>query len=106
MKKTVLLPNQIKKSNLSQNLVEIEMIQILTKKTILLSLRNQNTLILKYQGIKWDENSLGGGMIGLILVLLIVMKMMMKNLVEGKNDQLPKETKKRRNQILKKSLIA
>ena len=45
-------------------------------------------------------------MIGLILVLLIVMKMMMKNLVEGKNDQLPKETKKRRNQILKKSLIA
>ena len=42
-------------------------------------------------------------MIGLIKVLLIVMKM--RNLVVGKNDQLPKEIKKRRNQILKKNLI-
>lgn len=100
MKKPVLLPNQNKKSNL----VEKEMTQILTKLKILLILKNQSTLILKCQGIKWGENSLGGGMIGLMLALLIAMKM--KNQVAEKNALSLKETKKRKNQILKKSLIS
>ena len=101
VKKPVLLPNQNKKSNPSH---EKEMTQILTKLKILLILKNQSTLILKCQGIKWGENSLGGGMIGLMSVLLIAMKM--KNQVAEKNALSLKETKKRKNQILKKSLIS